>query len=91
MLTWKQNELFESLVKTLESMQQIRIPIPQFAAPAFGEQQNSNAEGLVIEQINVTVERLENDADYEKMADQVGRVLEKRLTKGKAVGGIRIR
>lgn len=91
-LDWKQNMLFESLVKTLESMQNIRIPVPQFTMPAFGDYgQNAGDNGVNIENIVVQVEKLENDADYELMADKVGEVIGKRLAKGKAIGGIRIR
>ena len=46
---------------------------------------------MTIENITVQVEKLESDADYELMADKVGEVIGKRLVKGKAIGGIRIK
>lgn len=91
-LNWKQNQLFESLVKTLERMSEIRIPVPQFTMPAFGDAFKNRSEGNVtIENVTVHVEKLESDADYELMADKVGEVIGKRLVKGKAIGGIRIK
>lgn len=91
-LDWRQNMLFENLVKTLEKMQNFKVSIPSFEMPAFGDVvKNSGDGGFNIEQINVTVEKLESDTDYEAMADQIGKVIERRLTKGKAIGGIRIK
>lgn len=91
-LNWKQNALFESLVATLEKMKDIRIPVPQFTMPAFGDAFKNRSEGNVtIENVTVHVEKLESDADYELMADKVGEVIGKRLVKGKAIGGIRIK
>lgn len=88
-LTAHQNELFEGLVKTLEELRTLKIPT--FAAPSMNAFSNPTSGGFVIEQININVDKLENDADYEEIANQVGKVLENRMTRGKAIGGIRIR
>lgn len=91
-LNWKQNALFETLVKTLETMQSFKIPVPKFTMPAFGDGfKNADGGNVTIENITVQVDKLESDADYELMADKVGEVIGKRLIKGKAIGGIRIK
>lgn len=65
------------------------MKLPSFAPVNIGND-GSGEGGLVIEELNINVSQLDSDADYEEIADKVGKALEKKLTKGKAIGGIRI-
>lgn len=80
-----QTQLFEDLIQTLHEIKTINVGgIMSSKAPDV-----SNASGgFTIEQIQVNVERLETDADYEEMANRVGEKLKEKITKGMAIGGI---
>ena len=45
---------------------------------------------LNIENITVQVQRLESDQDYEEMAERVSEQIMEKVTRGMAVGGVRI-
>ena len=53
-------------------------------------QEARQAQALNIENITVQVQRLESDQDYEEMAERVGEEIMEKITRGMAVGGIRI-
>lgn len=80
-----QTELFEDL---LASLHDIRVRAPAVAAIPSVEKQTNPA--FHIDTIQVTVERLENDSDYEEMARRVGKTLFEEITRGTAVGGFRL-
>lgn len=80
-----QTQLFEDMIKTLHEIKTINVGnIMSSKAPDM----NSSIGGLTIEQIQVNVEKLETDADYEEMANRVGEKLKEKITKGMAIGGI---
>lgn len=60
-------------------------------AVSSSDYSNDNSGGFTIEELNINVERMDSEKDIEDVADQVCRVLEKKITRGKAVGGIRMR
>ena len=80
-----QTDLFETLVKSLEAIR-MRAPSPTFGGPEMSKQNGTNNFG----DININVEKLETDEDYEEIAEKVMEVIEERMTRGSAVGGIRI-
>ena len=80
-----QTDLFETLVKSLEAIR-MRAPSPTFGGPEMSKQSGTNNFG----DININIEKLETDEDYEEIAEKVMEVIEERMTRGSAVGGIRI-
>ena len=82
----RQNELFEAMVKSLESISKISVPnMPDLGNLDF----NSNG-GVSVGDIIVNVENLDSDEDYEEMARKVGEILMERIGRLTPVGGIRI-
>ena len=80
-----QTELFEDLIKTLHEIRTFNVGnIMQMNVP----QSNANTNRLNIENIQVNVERLDSDADYEELAERVGEVLKGEIIKIMPVGGI---
>lgn len=53
-------------------------------------QEARQAQALNIENITVQVQRLESDQDYEEMAERVSEQIMEKVTRGMAVGGVRI-
>lgn len=83
-LNARQTSIIGDFAKMLE---RATVSIPSF--PAFGESfGNSQSNSVVIEQINVNVETLSDDADYEEVAARVGEVLVRQMSRSGAVGGI---
>ena len=82
-----QTELFDSLVRAMETMSRIMVPdVPAFGSDTlFGGASNSVSVGDII----VQVDKMETDADYEDMADKVLNAILERLNRGTAIGGIR--
>ena len=82
-----QTELFEDMVKSLHAIRTLRAPA-SVVTPALPEARQ--AQGVNIENITVQVQRLESEQDYEEMAERVGEEIMEKITRGMAVGGIRI-
>lgn len=80
-----QTELFESLVRAMETMSRITIPSMPFVD--YGD--NTGASAVNVGDIIVNVDKMDNDADYEAMAEKVFNTLMERLNRGSVVGGIR--
>lgn len=78
-----QTELFEDLLNTLHV---IRVSgLSGLNAP---EMAGSSAGGLTIETINVNVDNLDTDDDYETLADRIGEVMNRRLRQTMSIGGV---
>ena len=65
----------------------MRAPV-SVVTPALPEAQQ--AQEVNIENITVQVQRLESDQDYEEMAERVSEQIMEKVTRGMAVGGVRI-
>ncbi len=80
-----QTELFEDMIASLH---EIRVKTPAVAAmPAM---QPPKDRVFHIESIQVNVERLERDTDYEVMAKRVGEHILDEISRGTPVGGFRL-
>ena len=78
-----QTELFEDLLNTLHV---IRVSgLSGLNAP---EMAGGSAGGLTIETINVNVDNLDTDDDYETLADRIGEVMNRRLRQTMSIGGV---
>ena len=82
-----QTELFEDMVRSLHAIRTLRAPA-SVVTPALPEARQ--AQGVNIENITVQVQRLESEQDYEEMAERVGEEIMEKITRGMAVGGVRI-
>ena len=80
-----QTELFESLVRAMETMSRVTIPSMPFVD--YGD--SAGASSVNVGDIIVNVDKMETDADYEAMAQKVFDALMERLNRGSVVGGIR--
>lgn len=81
-----QTQLFEDLLATLHTIKTLSVSgITSMKSP---EMQNAYGSGLTIEQVSITVEKLNDDADYEEMAMKVGDVLKKEMLRVMPSGGI---
>ena len=86
-LSASQTKLFEGLV---QSLQEISVKTPSM--PAFDSSLYSNGEGgYNFGDINISVERLDSDEDYDELAEKVKASMMEALGKGRAVGGITLR
>lgn len=81
-----QTELFESMIKTLHEIRVMRVPSAG-VQPILPEAQQPSYH---IDNITVQVQHLESDADYEEMAERVGEHIMDKVSRGMAVGGIRL-
>ena len=84
-LSAKQTALFEGMVKSLEAMSTIRVPWFGGFRPDIADSGNQ----YTIENITISVDKLDDDADYEEIARKVGEAMMKGFSKTNAVGGIR--
>lgn len=82
-----QTELFEDMLKTLHAIRTFQAPA-SVVQPKLPEK--ASQQGLYIDSITVQVQRLDSDQDYEEMAERVGEHIMERVSRGMAVGGIRI-
>lgn len=83
-LSAKQTSIIGDFAKLLE-----RVMSPTF--PALGyEASKSNDNNVTIETINVNVEKLDSDEDYEEIAAKVGEVLVRSIGRISSVGGMRM-
>lgn len=67
------------------------VQVPSFMPVASSDYSNGSAGGFTIEELNINVAKMDSEQDIEDVADQVCKVLEKKITRGKAIGGIRVR
>ena len=81
-----QTELFESMVKSLEEMAKVRMPMMPYA---YGNN-TASASSVSVGDIIVNVDKLDSDQDYEEMAEKVFDYLMETLNRGAVVGGIRV-
>lgn len=81
-----QTELFEDLLHTLHAIRTYQAPAIA-VQPRLPESQQS---ALHIDSITVQVQRLEREQDYEEMAERVGEQIMERVSRGMAVGGVRL-
>lgn len=86
-LTPQQNELFESLVASLEAMTRLHVSSMPSLGGSVGD---GNNEPFSVGDIIVNVEKMDSDADYEEMASKVFDQIMNRLNRGSVVGGIRL-
>lgn len=86
-LTPQQNELFESLVASLEAMTRLHVSSMPSLGGSFGD---GNNEPFSVGDIIVNVEKMDSDADYEEMASKVFDQIMERLNRGSVIGGIRL-
>ena len=84
-LSAKQTALFETMVKSLETMSTIKVPWFGGFRPDIADSGNQ----YTIENITISVDKLDNDADYEEIARKVGEAMMKGFSKTNTVGGIR--
>lgn len=85
-LSAKQNSLFESLVNSMERMSKVSVP----SLPMIGNDWVSGRGSAVsVGDIILNVDRLENDDDYEEVADRVLDMIMEKVNRGSAIGGIR--
>lgn len=88
-LSAEQTENFEDMLETLHAIKMYRSPYASVQKMGDMKTQSGvNVEGDVV--ITVSVEKLEEDADYEKMAQRVKESLYKEISRGAVVGGIRM-
>lgn len=63
---------------------------PTFPSSLGYEMNGGDDNHVTIETINVNVEKLDSDADYEEIASRVGEVLVRSISRTSSVGGIRM-
>lgn len=81
----EQTELFNTMVKSLESIAKIRIP----SMPAFDGDFKMGSGGVNIGDIILNIDKLEDDSDYNEIAEKVLDVIMERMNRGSVIGGIR--
>jgi len=81
-----QTELFEDLLKTLHTIRTFQAPASAVQPRMLENKQQS----MTIDTINVHVQRLESEHDYEEMAERVGEHIMDKVSRGMTVGGIRL-
>lgn len=80
-----QTQLFEDLIATLHTIKTLNINgIRSVAMPNVGRGETP----FTIEHISVHVDALNDDADYELMAEKVGDVLKREIMKSMPTGGL---
>ena len=79
-------ELFNTLVADLHEMKRIPVNFGTFSAPNIDTTGTGNT---MFGDINISVETLSSDEDYEEIADRIMEVINERMGRGRAVGGIR--
>jgi hypothetical protein len=84
-LSGYQTQLFEDMIATLHAIKTVNIGS---VSRAFAPDIEQSANGFSIGEINVSVEKLDSDADYEELAERVGEVLSGQIRKTMSVGGL---
>lgn len=86
-LSAEQTALFEQLVKSLQEIR--HMPLPAMAWMDMSNIGNGGGTGDVnIENIDIHVNTLADDSDYNEIAQKVGEVIQKQMMRGRSVGGI---
>lgn len=87
-LSGYQTELFEDLLSTLHEIRRFNIAgLSGYKAPSL----NGSAGGMNIDSVQINVNRLESDQDYDEMAERVCEVLKEKMVQTMPVGGLTIR
>lgn len=80
-----QTQLFEDMIKTLHEIKQVRVGgISSMKAPEY----TNGGGGFNIESITIHVDSLNDDTDFEELADKVGEVIMEKVTRTMSIGGI---
>lgn len=86
-LSAEQTMLFDQMVQALQEIRHIQIPFGMgFDSNMFKDNDGTGA--FTIENIEVRVENLAEDTDYDELAEKVGEALQRKLSRGRSVGGI---
>ncbi len=80
-----QTELFDDMVASLHNL---RVSMPKISGYGAQDIGGGNMQ-TTFGDINISVEKLEDDADYDEIAQKVMEVMEEMISKGSAVGGLR--
>lgn len=80
-----QTELFEDLLSTLHG-----IKVFANSMPSVGYDNTNSGQTFTFGDIVINVDKLDSDADYQAVAEQVMEQIMDSVTRGSAVGGIRI-
>ena len=87
-LSGYQTELFEDLLSTLHEIRRFNISgLSGYKAPSL----NGSAGGMNIDSVQINVNRLESDQDYDEMAERVCEVIKEKMVQTMPVGGLTIR
>lgn len=82
-----QTALFESLVKSMETMSKVNIGSMQYYGETPTIQRNNNS-SYTIGDVIINVDKIATDDDYETIAEKVKESIVESITKGRAIGGI---
>lgn len=87
-LSGYQTELFEDLLSTLHEIRRFNVSgLSGYKAPSL----NGSAGGMNIDSVQINVNRLESDQDYDEMAERVCEVIKEKMVQTMPVGGLTIR
>ena len=87
-LSGYQTELFEDLLSTLHEIRRFNIAgLSGYKAPSL----NGSGGGMNIDSVQINVNRLESDQDYDEMAERVCEVIKEKMVQTMPVGGLTIR
>lgn len=82
-----QTALFESLVKSMETMSKVNIGSMRYYGETPTIQRNSNS-SYTMGDVIINVDKIATDDDYETIAEKVKESIVESITKGRAIGGI---
>ncbi len=82
-----QTALFESLVKSMESMSRISVGSMRYYGDAPAMKQ-SGGNSLSVGDVIINVDKIATDDDYETIAEKVKESIVESITRGRAIGGI---
>ena len=81
-----QSELFESLVRSFETISKVKTPV----LPMIGNDWvNGRGNAVNVGDIILNVDKLESDDDYSEIAEKVLEAIMEKVGRGSAIGGIR--
>lgn len=82
-----QTELFEDMIDTLHAIKTISVP----TMPAFGAETNSRSQPtLTFGDVVIQVDKLDNDTDYDELAEKFFDHILEKSGRVQSVGGIRL-
>lgn len=81
-----QTELFETLVRSMESMSKISAPSMRY----YGDTPKNENAGTTLSMgdLIINVDQIATDDDYETIAEKVKESIVESITNGRAIGGI---